>query len=505
MLNKGSTLEPWATGDQARFWLSALAESAEAGFIGTNLQDAIVTWNKGAERLFGYAPEEILGRPIATIIPPEKLAEQAAVLTLVRAGETCIRLETERLRKNGRTMPVSLTIAPVHGERGQLIGVSIIAGDLRRAQLVEAELLRREAVLCSILDIVPDALIIIGEGATIESFSTAAELLFGYAREEVIGRTIGQLMPSPYREAHDEYVANYFRAGERPIIGVGPALVGQRKNGSTFPMELSVGEMFMPGVPMLTVSIRDLTTSQDREHRLAELQAELVHVARLNELGQMVLALAHEVNQPLAALTNYLSGTRRLVRAGRREAAEQAIELAAEQANRATQIIQRLRDLVRKGETDKRVEELPKIIQEAIALALVGITGRIELDLQVSPDAADAMIDKVQIQQVLLNLVRNAAEAMAERRHRKLSIGATRAGDMIEVSVIDNGPGLGNDIRARLFQPFVTTKPQGMGVGLSVCRRIVEAHGGRIWADEAVSDGAAFRFTIPCSTAAVPD
>jgi two-component system, LuxR family, sensor kinase FixL len=248
--------------------------------------------------------------------------------------------------------------------------------------------------------------------------------------------------------------------------------------------------------------VRDLTARRGRERRINELQAQLIHVSRVTELGQMVAALAHEVNQPLTAMASYLSGIRRLLAAGNQPAAQQAMEKVVEQGDRARQIIQRIRDHVSKREAEMRVESLLGTIEEASALALVGLQG-LKLKIQVEEDAREAIIDKVQIQQVLLNLMRNAAEAMAGSTRRELSITAMRREDMTEISVADTGPGLPETVRARLFQPFVTTKLDGMGVGLSVCRTIVEAHGGALRAEEGPDGGTVFRLTLPCHVAAL--
>jgi two-component system sensor kinase FixL len=281
-------------------------------------------------------------------------------------------------------------------------------------------------------------------------------------------------------------------------------VVGQRRDGSTFPMELTVGSVDLPGERLFTGFIRDLTERQDRERRLSELQAELIHVARLNELGQLVSALAHEVNQPLAAMTNYINGARRLFAAGNQAGGQQAIERVAEQSERARQIIRRLRELVKKGDSEQKVENVPVTIEEATALALAGVGQGLKLEIRVADDASEAVIDKIQIQQVLLNLMRNGVEAMASRRRRELTISANRLGGMIEIRVADTGPGLPDSVRARLFQPFVTTKPDGMGVGLSVCRAIVEAHGGELHAEDAAGGGTVFRFTVPAWTGLEP-
>ena len=489
----------------AHFRLAAIAESSDDAIVGKDLNGTVTSWNKAAEAMFGYAADEIVGQPITRIIPPQRIDEEASILARIRRGERIVHFVTERQCKDARVIPVSLTVSPILNENGRIIGVSKTARDLSEMQLVQRDLERREALLRSILDTVPDALVVIDKQGLIQSFSVAAGRLFGFSPEEVMGRNVSVLMPSPYREEHDGYLARYLATGERRIIGVGRVIVGRRKDGSTFPMELAVGEVNLPGTQLFTGFVRDLTERQDRERRLDELQAEFVHVSRLTELGQMVAALAHEVNQPLTAMANYLSGARRLLAAGNQRGVEHALQRIAEQGDRAHQIIQRLRDFVNKRETEKRVESLSKTIEEAIGLALIGVGQGLKLDIRVDDNASEAVIDKIQIQQVLLNLIRNAAEAMAGSARRKLSIATARAGDMVEISVTDTGPGLPESVRARLFQPFVSTKPNGMGVGLSVCRTIVEAHGGELRAAEGDGGGTVFLLTVPRHTGAASE
>ena len=238
------------------------------------------------------------------------------------------------------------------------------------------EALAREAHLQSILDTIPDAMIVIDERGIMQSFSAAAERLFGYSAAEVLGKNVKILMPSPYRESHDGYLDRYMLTGERRIIGIGRVVVGERKDGSTFPMELAVGEMKSGQQRYFTGFIRDLTERQQTEARLQELQAELVHISRLTAMGEMASALAHELNQPLSAIANYMKGSRRLLEDSTDErvtpSLRDAMDKAAEQALRAGQIIRRLRDFVARGESERRVESVKKLVEEASALALVG-------------------------------------------------------------------------------------------------------------------------------------
>jgi two-component system, LuxR family, sensor kinase FixL len=392
-----------------------------------------------------------------------------------------------------------------------LVGAAIAWGgeQLQRNRIQAAvsaqQALAREAHLTSILDTVPDAMIVIDERGIMQSFSSAAERLFGFGSFEVIGKNIKILMPSPYRENHDGYIERYLRTGERRIIGIGRVVVGERKDGSTFPMELAVGEMRSSNQRFFTGFIRDLTERQQTEARLQELQSELVHVSRLTAMGEMASALAHELNQPLSAIANYMKGSRRLLEGSADEKAARlrdALDKAAEQALRAGQIIRRLRDFVARGESERRVESVKKLVEEASALALVGAKDQgVRVKFQFDPTVDLVLADKVQIQQVLLNLLRNAVEAMEGSQKRELVVSTASGKDgIVTIGVADTGSGIAPEVMSQLFQPFVTNKRHGMGVGLSISRTIVEAHGGQIEVEPNPGGGTIFRFTLRAVT-----
>jgi two-component system sensor kinase FixL len=480
--------------------LAAIVSSSDDAIVGKTLDSIVTDWNRGAEVVFGYSAKEMIGNPLAILLPPGHENEEREILDRIQRGERVDHFETRRRRKDGKIIDVSVTVSPVWDGDGKLIGASKVARDISASKRDQASLLEREAHLQSVLDTVPDAMIVIDTRGIMQSFSTTAERLFGYTAEEVVGRNVSILMPEPYRAQHDGYLGHYMATGERRVIGLGRLVVGQRKDGSTFPMELSVGEMHSGARRFFTGFVRDLTERQENQKRLQELQAELVFMSRFTALGEMASTLAHELNQPLTAAASYLSGARRLLDGGRAEdisIVRGAIDSAAEQNLRAGQIIKRLREFVARGESDRQSENLRKLVEEACALALVGAkeTG-VNLTFAFDPAVRLVLVDRIQVQQVILNLIRNAIEAMQAVTRRELNI-STRLVDkeMVEITVADTGPGIAPEIAARLFQPFVTSKQQGMGVGLSISRTIIEAHGGRIWA-ESNSGGTIFHITL---------
>ena len=362
-----------------------------------------------------------------------------------------------------------------------------------------------EAHLRSILATVPDAMIVIDEQGSILSFSAAAEKLFGFSEAEVLGENVSMLMPSPDRERHDGYLEHYRTTGERKIIGIGRVTAARHRDGYTFPIELSIGEAWLGEKRIFTGFIHDITQRQSTELRLRDMQSELAHVGRVSEMGTLASSLAHELNQPLTAVTNYCESARDLLAsnpdAETLDLIRGALDDAAKQALRAGQIVRRLRDFISNGATERRIESLPRLVTEANALALVGSREHgIEVQVQLDPRADAILVDRIQIQQVLVNLIRNAIDAMLDCPVRSLTIRTDpEPSDFVSVSVEDSGSGISDAVASQLFQPFVTTKKAGMGIGLSICRTIVEAHGGQIGFEPAPDGGTIFRFTLPAA------
>ena len=357
--------------------------------------------------------------------------------------------------------------------------------------------------LAAILDAAVFAIINVDSNGIIEDFNPAAEKMFGYEGHEVVGKNISVLMPEPFRSDHDGYMHRYLETGEKRIIGIGREALACRKDGSVFPVHLTVSEVHLPGRRLFTGMIEDISSRVDAEHRVRELQDELVHVARVSAMGEMASALAHELNQPLTAITNYASAARRILSKGGETAHESATDLilkAGKQSQRAGEIIRRLREFIERGETDRSLHDIAATIGEAAQLGLVGSRAKnIGFSFDAPDDLPEIMIDRIQIQQVFQNLVRNGVDALDDwQGEKKIKVRVSKAMDnQVEIIVEDTGPGISPEIKDRLFEPFITTKAAGMGIGLSVSKNIVEAHGGRIRVEDRPGEGARFQVVLP--------
>ncbi len=343
-----------------------------------------------------------------------------------------------------------------------------------------------------------DGIMMIDERGIVRVYNTACESLFGYEAAEVIGRNVKMLMPEPYHAEHDGYINHYVKTGEKHIIGIGREVFGRRKDGSIFPLRLAVGEGVVRGDRVFLGIITDISVGQEQDRRIEELQVEMLHVSRLTDMGQVAAGLAHELNQPLTAILNY---TNACIEFAEGDAKLQSIlPKIAEQATRAGNIIRRLRAFLEKRGPNMVPEDIARTVDEAIRLGQINAAERgIKLKVSIEPALPQVRIDRIQIQQVLINLMKNAAEAMeiekSTRRELSVTISRPRP-ELVQVAVADTGPGISKEVGEKLFQPFVTTKAHGMGMGLSICRGIVESHGGKLTLEENAGGGAVFRFTV---------
>jgi two-component system sensor kinase FixL len=467
----------------------------------------VTLWNRGAERMKGWTEAEIIGVSSAIFYTPDDVAAGKPGDDLIRA-EALGRIEEDswRLRKDGSEFLAAVTITALRDDAGALRGFGKVVRDVTDQKASEAAVVRREHHLRSILATVPDAMIVMDERGTVSSFSTAAEQMFGYAKAQVIGQNVSMLMPPLDRHAHDDHLRTYLRTGIHHNIGNVRAAIAQRANGETFPIELAVGEATSAGERIFTGFVRDLTQRNATARRMQDLQAELVHVSRVSAMGTMASTLAHEINQPLTAIAAYLETTRAMI--GETDDAllgeiAEALDQAAAQSLRAGTIVRRLRAFVDGGDTGFKVERLDLLVEEATSLGLLGAReAGVTVTMSIAAGLDKVLVDRIQIQQVLVNLIRNAIQSMASSPRKQLTIATApdREGWVL-VTVTDTGTGLSPDIRDRLFEAFATTKEDGMGLGLSICRTIVEAHGGRIWAEAGATSGTAFHFCVPLAGA----
>jgi two-component system sensor kinase FixL len=485
--------------------MALLFEAAsDRGVFLLDPEGRIASWSRGVELLDGWTPADLSGAGLALHYPPAEAAAEKPVHDLERARAAGRLIEEGwRIRRDGSEYLAEVQLSALIDADGSLRGYAEVFRDITDHKASQTALAGSALHLRSILATVPTAMVVIDDKGVIHSFSAAAERLFGWKESDVIARNVSMLMPAPDAQLHDSYLTRYLTTGERRVIGIGRIVVGQRRDGTDFPMELQVGEASSDGHRIFTGFIRDLTDEQRAELRLKELQSELIHVSRLSAMGTMASTLAHELNQPLTAIVNYLEAGRNLMVRDSDDPEDQAMireamEESVKEALRAGNIVRRLRDFVARGEADMGLVDLPRLIDEASRLAL---TGSRELGVRafyaLDPQATAVLVDRIQIQQVLVNLIRNAIEAMAGSAVREITIGSEVAPrNLVRIWVADSGPGIAPELAPRLFQAFASTKENGMGLGLSICRTIVEAHGGRIWAEPRAEGGTIFNFTL---------
>lgn len=361
----------------------------------------------------------------------------------------------------------------------------------------------------ALLDAAVDAIIVIDHRGNIETFNAAAEVIFGFTAQEVTGKNISHLMPEPYQREHDGYIENYLRTGDATIIGIGREAQAKRKDGSVFPIDLSVGEIPTDDQPKFVGIVRDLTERKQSEEEVYQTREKLAQFGRLSTLGEMAASLAHELNQPLTAIATYTQACQRLIESGKSDNAEilAVLKKCNAQAQRAGEVIRRLRQFVRKRELGRQEVSCGEIIHDIAALAEVDArNSSIPLTIDVAEGLPKISVDAVQIQQVILNLIRNGIDAMMnmDQYGKGISVAVSKFEDnQVRIEVTDHGSGITKEAEEHIFQPFFTTKSSGMGLGLAICRSIIESHGGVLGFRRNPSGGTTFYFTLPAISEAM--
>jgi len=465
--------------------LAAIVESSEDAILSKELDGTILTWNESAERMYGYSAAEMIGNNIGVIIPLDRPNELTDILLRIKQGERIQHFETVRIARGGRRIEVSLTVSPIKDQSGAIVGASAIARDITEKTNWVRQLTDSEERLRSIVEAAVDGIIVIDAHGHIESFNPGAERLFGYTAEEVAGKNVSMLMPEPYQSEHDSYIRHYLHTGEQRIIGIGREVSAMRKDGSTFPVHLSVGEMDLGGQRKFTGILHDLTSRVAMEERLRE-QAALVR------LGEMAAVIAHEVKNPLAAVRGAIQVIGKRLAAGSREAAVVTDIIA--RIDTLNLLVRDLLLFARPPQPHPIAVDVRSVLSMTIDL-LRGDDAHAGVRVTMTGEAPPIMADVELLKIVFLNLLINSAQAM--RGQGVITLDVSADAHFCRVVTTDTGPGIPPEIRARLFTPFVTTKARGTGLGLSTVRRLIEAHHGEIRVESPASGGARITVTLP--------
>ncbi|MBD8893938.1 two-component system sensor histidine kinase NtrB [Roseibium litorale] len=338
-----------------------------------------------------------------------------------------------------------------------------------------------EARLASVFDTAVDGIVVINERFQVLAFNKACEGIFGYTASELLGKNVSAIMPDDYARAHDAYVQRYLDTGEKRIIGIGREVRGRHKDGTEFPVELSVGDASTPAGRQFIGILRDLRPRRSVEERLAQAQAQLVHMTRISAMDEMGAAIAHELNQPLTAILLYLQSVSR--KAQGNDSIDpiilSIIGKAVKEAERAGEIIQRMRQLVEKKEPEREQIDVAEFLEGCINLVALGTNERRDFFVcQTEPSLPPLSADPVQIRQIMINLLRNAREAAANSEVKQVAVSASSDGGFIEIRVSDSGPGVPEEVAGDLFKAFSGQKRKGLGLGLAISRSIAQNHGG---------------------------
>src|SRR5690625_3221817 len=490
---------------EERARLQAVIDTSADAVVTIDKQGIVQSFSRVGERLFGYRESEVIGRNVSLLMPsPHRELHDDYMERYLRTGEKRIigvGRQVEAQRKDGSIFPAHLMVGEIRSGE-QLLFTGFIH-DLSERVAAERAVARERNFIAAMLDTTQALVIVLNARGEIIRTNAACQRLTGYDADELVGRHIQQLIPES-SESVDSFLRRLSMGESVSATWEGNLL---RRDSAARYISWSVATIHdeKAGPGFLVATGIDMTEWRQSEDRARELQHHLYRIGRISELGEMASAIAHELNQPMTAVTNYVNASRRLLDGVEHERAEQVCELmtrAVEQTERAGQIVRRLRQLIGRGQSELQPNDLNGMVREALALALIGAREEgVEVEVTLGETLPAVLADATQFQQVVLNLVRNAIEAMQAVEHRRLVIASrvTEEG-MVELSVTDSGPGVDPQVAGQLFMPFVSTKANGMGIGLSICRSILNAHQGQIRAEPAREGGTTFRITLPALT-----
>ena len=457
--------------DELSALLRAIVESSDDAIIGKTLDGTIVSWNGGAQRAYGHTAAEAIGQSITLIIPEDRRDEQGRILDEIRAGRRVASHETVRVTRDGRHVPISLTVSPILDVEGGVVGASAIGRDITGTKRVETALRSSEERYRSLIDSAVDAILVIDRRGRIEEFNAAAERMFGFASVDVVGSNVNVLMPQPDHDEHDHYIGRYLATGEKRIIGIGREVTGRRRDGTTFPLHLSVGEMVVDGERKFTGILHDLTAR-------VQLEAQLREQAALTRLGEMAAVVAHEVKNPLTGIRGAVQIIGSRLPQGSRDA-----EVIKEIVSRIDALNALMKDLLlfaRPPQPRMASVNPVAILTTVIDLVRQDPSAR-GVAIDVAGDSPAIHADAELLKLILQNLILNAVHAVQGKGSISVAVRASDA--TCTIAVADTGPGIPPEVREKLFTPFFTTKSRGTGLGLLTAKRFVEAQGGSIAID----------------------
>jgi PAS domain S-box-containing protein len=471
-------------------------------------QGHVISWSNGAQRIAQYTAAEVLGKYVGMFHSKEDQdkGEPKRSLDVARAAG---KFETNswRVRKDGTRYMARVVIHPIHNDRGEFVGYAKIMRDETDRQRTQRQI-REGTMLRALVDTAVDGVIMIDARGSILMFNPACEKLFGYKAEEVIGQNVKMLMPEPYRGEHDGYLSNYHQTGERKIIGIGREVTGQRKDGSTFPMELSVGEAKQDGQSSFVGIVHDLTERKRTEEQLAQAQ-------KMETVGQLSGGIAHDFNNLLTVIIGNIDLLRENLEM--RPDLKQLCDIILNAGERGAALTQRLLAFSRRQTLQPVVIDCNKLVENLRLLLRRTLSEDIDIRIMAEPDLAKAYADPSQLESAILNLALNARDAMPHGGHLTISVGnaaldesystthpEVRPGSYVMIAVTDDGEGMPPDVCARVFEPFFTTKEvgKGSGLGLSMVYGFAKQSNGHVAIYSELGLGTTVRIYVPIAVTA---